>query len=212
MTKKRILIIFYALLLCVTASFAWLSNFQANYVEDIKVDFREGALTVVNLDFDAFIETRDANGDFARIPEGTFSFDKKQMYPDSITPFKIKIKNNSTTEERKAKLGVAIRLDPSQIDDVNLLDMLYLDVVAGNGFSGANNYHVFLKLNAAEQVGASDSGEYFLWVYGDGSEIIIPPTTPDNEYVTLDCSFYFDQNATAEYQNKSIQAMAFRLE
>ena len=212
MTKKRILIIFYALLLCVTASFAWLSNFQANIVEDIKVDFRNGALTVVNLDFDAHIETRNADGVFEQIPEGTFTFDKRQMVPDSITPFKIKIKNNSTTEERKAKLGVAIRLDESQMDDVNILDVLYLDVVAGGGFKDGNNHHVFVKLNAAEPIGAEGSGEYFLWIYGDGEEIVIPPTTPKSEYVTLDCSFYYDQNATAEYQNKTVQALAFRIE
>ena len=141
-----------------------------------------------------------------------FVFDKKQMVPDSITPFKIKIKNNSTTDDRKAKLGIAIRIDPTQISEANILDVMYIDVVAGNGFSRANNYHVFLKLNAAEPVGAEGSGEYFLWIYGDGEEITIPPTTAENEYVTLDCSFYYDQNATAEYQNKSIQAMAFRLE
>lgn len=212
MMKKRILIIFYALLLCVTASFAWLSNFQANIVEDIRVDFHEGSLTVVNLDFDAHIETKNASGVFEKIPDGPFVFDKKQMVPDSITPFKIKIKNNSTTDDRKAKLGIAIRIDPTQISEANILDVMYIDVVAGNGFSRANNYHVFLKLNAAEPVGAEGSGEYFLWIYGDGEEITIPPTTAENEYVTLDCSFYYDQNATAEYQNKSIQAMAFRLE
>jgi hypothetical protein len=211
--KKRILIIFYALLLCVTASFAWLSNFQANYVDEyISVDFRDGALSVVNLDFDAHIETPDADGTFTEIPEGTFAFDKRQMVPDSITPFKIKIKNNSETAERKAKLGVAIRIDPTENVDFNILDVLYLDVVAGSGFKDGNNHHVFVKLSTASRVGASDSGEYFLWIYGDGKEIVIPPTTAENEYVTLDCSFYYDQNATAEYQNKSIQAMAFRIE
>jgi hypothetical protein len=96
--------------------------------------------------------------------------------------------------------------------DVNVLDVLYLDVVAGNGFGDGNNHHVFLRLNAAEQVGAEGSGEYFLWIYGDGSEITIPPTNATNEYVTLDCSFYYDQNATAEYQHKTIQAMSFRIE
>ena len=33
-----------------------------------------------------------------------------------------------------------------------------------------------------------------------------------DDYVTLDCSLYFDQNATQKYQNKSVYAMAFRLE
>lgn len=211
--KKRILIVIYALLLCVTASFAWLSNFQANYVTNLKVDYQDGALKVINLDYDAYIETRDADGSFVRVPDGApFEFDSKNMIPDSITPFKIKIRNNSETEDRKAKLGLAIRIDPKQMETVNLLDVLYLDVVAGDGFGEANSYHVFLKLSDAEPIGLADSGEYFLWIYGDGDEIIIPSVDGGMGYATLDCSFYYDQNATAEYQNKSIEALAFRLE
>ena len=211
MIKKRILIIVYALLLCVTASFAWLSNFQANYVSDIAVDFKDGALKVVDLDFDAYIEVPNESGEFERI-EGAFTFDKKQMIPDAVTPFKIKIKNNSATAERKAKLGLAIRIDPEQAKTVNILDVMYIDIVAGQGFGRANNYHVFTRLGDADVVGTEGSGEYSIYLYGDGSEIIIPPTTAENEYVTLDCSFYFDQNATAEYQNKVIEAISFRLE
>jgi hypothetical protein len=211
--KKRILIVIYALLLCVTASFAWLSNFQANHVNEINVDFSNGALNIVNLDFNAYIETRTESGSFERIPDGEmFSFDHKRMVPDSITPFRIKIKNNSTTESRKAKLAVAIRLKQSEVGNVNLLDMLYLDVVAGDGFSETNNYHVFVKLNTADLISTEEEGEYLLYVYGDGDEIIIPPTSSAKEYVTLDCSLYFDQNATAEYQNEVITAMTFRLE
>ena len=208
--KKRILIIVCALLLCITGTFAWLSNFQANYVTNLKVDYKDGALKVVNLNFDAYIEARNEAGDFVRVPEGEpYKFDSKQMIPDSITPFKMKIKNYSTYEARKAKIGVAINIDPA---DAALLDMLYLEVVAGAGFDGTVSYHVFLKLGDAQVVGSSDSGEYFLWIYGDGSEIIIPSTNADYEYVTLDCSFYYDQDATAEYQNKSIRAMQFRVE
>ncbi len=210
--KKRILIIFYALLLCVTASFAWLSNFDKTTVKNVNIDYRNGALTVVNLDFDAYIETQNADGAYVRIPDGeAFKFDQKKMVPDTITPFKIKIKNFSESQSNKAKLGLAIRIDPVKADEVNILDMFYIDVVAGNGF-GKNKHHVFLKLSEAEQIGNKNSGEYFLWIYGNGSDITIPPTTDANEYVTLDCSFYYDQDATAEYQNKSIQALAFRLE
>lgn len=211
--KKRILIIFYALLLCVTASFAWLSNFEANYVNNIRVKYDNGALKVVGNNFDAHIEIRNEKGDFVEIPDGeAFKFDSRKMVPDSITPFKIKIKNNSDAEAMKAKIGVAISVDPEKIKDVNVLDVIYLDVVAGDGFNKVNNYHTFVKLSDAYQVGGADTGDYFLWIYGEGSEIIIPATTAKTEYVTLDCSFYFDQNATAEYQNQSINTLAFRLE
>ena len=133
------------------------------------------------------------------------------MVPDSITPFNIKINNKSATESRKAKLSVAIRIDPVEMGSVNVLDVLYLEVVAGSGFAGTNNYHVFTKLSDAQIIGDEDSGEYLLMIYGNGSEIIIPPTEA-GQYVTLACSFYYDQNATAEYQNKSVEAIQFRLE
>lgn len=210
--KKRIFVVICALLLCVTASFAWLSNFQANYVTNLKVDYENGALSVVGLGFSGYIETKDASGEFVRIPDGeAFKFDAKQMVPDSITPFNIKINNKSATESRKAKLSVAIRIDPVEMGSVNVLDVLYLEVVAGSGFVGTNNYHVFTKLSDAQIIGDRDSGEYLLVIYGNGSEIIIPPTE-EGQYVTLACSFYYDQNATAEYQNKSVEAIQFRLE
>ena len=134
------------------------------------------------------------------------------MVPDSVTPFKIKIKNNSSEEGRKAKLGVAMRIDPEAAKVANILEVMYIDVIAGNGFSDDENYHVYMRLDEASVVGNGDNGEYFLWIYGDGSEVIIPPTTAENEYVTLDCSFYFDQNATAKYQDQSIFELSFRLE
>ena len=216
--KKRILIVVYALLLCVTASFAWLSNFNKTNVKDLHVDFRHGALTVTDPGFQAFIETRDANGNFVRIPDGVdgeqlpYTFNHKDMVPDTITPFKIKIKNNSSTEERKAKLGIALRIDPEAAKVANILEVMYIDVIAGDGFSDDENYHIYMRLDEASVVGNSENGEYFLWLYGEGSEIIIPPTSDDKEYVTLDCSFYYDQNATAKYQNQSIFALSFRLE
>ena len=206
--KKRIMIVVYALLLCVTASFAWLSNFQANEVSNVSVDFSDGALTVIDPGFDAYIEVKNANGAFEPVVQD-FVFDKKQMVPDTITPFNVKIKNKSTESARKAKLGVAIRVNPAQLDEVNLLDVIYIDAVMGDGFGDVKKQHVYIKLSEAQRVGADDSGEYFLWIYGDGNEIEIPAT---GKYVTITCSFYYDQNATAAHQNKTIEAMAFRLE
>lgn len=211
--KKRILIIFYALLLCVTASFAWLSNFQPNKVTNLSVDYSGGALTVADLDFDAHIEVPDEKGEYRALSKDEqFSFDSKKMVPDTITPFKIKIKNNSETEYRKAKLSIALKVDAEEMSEANVLDVMYLEVVAGDGFGDGITYHVYVRLDEASVVGDESNGEYFYYIYGEGDEILIPPTTADKEYVTLDCSFYYDQNATAEYQNKSIQAISFRLE
>ena len=213
MIKKRILIIFYALLLCVTASFAWLSNFEKNYVSDVRIEYSDGALTVANLNFDAYIERSNDDGTFTALGDGeNFTFDSKKMVPDAITPFNIKIRNTSSTESRKAKLSVALRIDPEEAKQANILDVIYLEMVAGDGFSGTNMYHIYVRLDEASKVGNTADGEYFFYIYGEGEEIIIPPSTSVDDYVTLNCKFYYDQSATAEYQNKSIQTVAFRLE
>lgn len=216
--KKRILIVIYALLLCVTASFAWLSNFNKTEVKNLFIDYQAGELTVTDLGFQAFIETPNSDGVFERIPDAPdggqlpFTFDHKAMVPDSVTPFKIKIKNNSSEKSREAKLGIALRIDPEAAKIANILEVMYIDVIAGTGFSDDENYHVYMRLDEASAVGNGEGGEYFLWIYGDDSPISIPPTTDAYEYVTLDCSFYYDQNATAKYQNQSIFELAFRLE
>lgn len=208
--KKRILIIVYALLLCVTSSFAWLSNFEANQAKHVTVDFQNGNATVVDPGYDAYITT-EQNGEDVRVGD-KFVFDHKKMVPNSVTPFKIKIKNKSETESKKAKLSLAIKISPEEASKVNILDVLYVDIVVGQGFDGANTYHVFKKLSEATLIGSKNSGEYILDIYGNGEEIVIPPTSEENEYVSLNCYIYYDKNATAEYQDKTIQTLSFRLE
>ena len=205
--KKRILIIVFALLLCVTASFAWLSNFEKQVVSAVNVGFPDGALSVVQLDFDASMEVEVSDGVFRPLDDNeNFTFDKQKMIPNAVTPFKIKIKNNSD-QATDAKLVVSIKIDPEQAKTANILDVLYLDVISGDGFSAVNDYHVFVNLKEAKVVGDASGGNYLLYVYGDGNEITIPPSAN----VTLDCYFYYDQNATAVYQNKNI-AVSFRIE
>ena len=215
--KKRILIIIYALLLCVTASFAWLSNFNVTPVKSIAVDFqgadKGGLATVASFDFDTALEIVDENGDYVPLEKDVpYTFDSKNMVPDSMTSFRLKIKNNSTTESRTTKLVVAISIDPEQAKQANILDVLYLDVVASDGFMNLENYHIYVRLNEAKEVGAKGSGEYTLTIYGDGNELVIPAADGDDDYATIDCKIYFDQEATAEYQNKTIDAMLFRFE
>ena len=65
--KKRILIIVYALLLCVTASFAWISNFDQSRVESVMFNYNNGALTVWNNNFEGklmvpIVEGTNADG------------------------------------------------------------------------------------------------------------------------------------------------------
>ena len=83
--------------------------------------------------------------------------------------------------------------------------------LANPNFTNLENYHIYVRLNEAKEVGAKGSGEYVLTLYGDGNELVIPANA-DNKYATINCKIYFDQEATAEYQNKTIEAMVFRFE
>lgn len=216
MMKKRILIIVYALLLCVTASFAWLSNFQATKVKGVKVEYTNGDLTVLDLAFDAELRVPEINGyNSDGSPIQTWKpvdsatkhiFDSTKVVPGSITAFRLAIKNKSD-EAKDARLSLVFTIAS---EDVDLLDYLYIDTIAGTGFSTSNSYHKFIKLSDAEQVSSKDGvDEYIVRIYSYSDEITIPKS---NNFVELDCSFYFDQEATAELQAKTIKTMAFRLE
>lgn len=213
--KKRILIIVYALLLCVTASFAWLSNIDSYRVKSLYAEFDNGSLTVLNFDFDAKLSVPkvDASGveswvDVDPEKDGAHIFDKTKMVPDSISPFKIRIANKAG-EDIEARLSLALRV-PNE--SVPLLDVIYIDSIAGDGFDKTTTYHKFIKLSEAELVLESEEyNEYVLRIYTYGDEILIPYYN-SGDFVTLDCSFYFDQNATAEYQTMTIDSIVFRLE
>ena len=80
--------------------------------------------------------------------------------------------------------------------------------------------HVFKKLSEAIYKG---DGLFSLEIYSEEDKIVIPTVDEVNEslaknektqngYVALNCSFYYDQNAGAEYQGKGIDALSFRLE
>ena len=204
--KKRIFIIVLSLLLCASATFAWLSNFETTSVKNINVGF-DNPVSVSKLDFDAEMWVETTPGQFTCLEDDApFTFPKERMIPDSVTRFKIKIKNN-TAEDSKAKLALSIALDPEQAKTVNLLDVLYLDIMAGEGFNGADDHHIFVNLRESREVGASGSGNYLYYAYGEGNELTIPKSAE----VTLDCYFYYSQEATAKYQDKDI-ALSFRIE
>lgn len=216
--KKRILIIVYVLLLCVTVSFAWLSNVQENIIKTVDVNFENGKAMITDFSFDAYLEKRNDDGTYSKVGED-FEFDQRTMVPGVRVPFRIRIKNISDVE-KKAKLVLDMQIDGFDADGVNILDVLYIDMVPGEGFADTDKTrNIFIKLSEAETVGDASDGRFSLDLYGEGGEltILIPSDVdkinPDADgYVTLECSFYYDQNATAEYQNKAISALSFKLE
>lgn len=254
--KKRILIVVYALLLCVTVCVAWLSNSRINYVKEILVDFPDGALTIGNPDVAGVIGRIDESGQFQRVD--TLTFDPKSMVPGSGQNFQIRLKNMAESRTQKIKLGVAIKVWTPEVNTVadgdagvtesvneaDVLDMIYLSVIknasTGSGNNEVENFDsensISVRLGQASAIGEAKEKTYFLWVCGDGNEIIVPAkaqsdsesgeTTGTTESeteseteipiedfdITINCSFGFDPDATAEHQNVKIQALAFRVE
>ena len=190
--KKRILIVVYALLLCVTICFAWLSNSRVNYVREINVDFKNGALTVDRAGVTGVIGTVDSKGEFKAVDK--LSIDSRLMIPGSGHKFQIRLKNIDETKTQKIKLGVLIKLNDDtdvpqgtgELPDV--FDKLYISVLKRATSSGEANNVEFdsdnsfsVKLNEASVYGNPDDKMYFLWICKDETEIILPAKESDSD-------------------------------
>lgn len=217
--KKRILIIVYALLLCVTASFAWISNFDQSRVESVMFNYNNGALTVWNNNFEGklmvpVVEGTNADGTPKEIWKDVdknkiYTFDSTKFVPDSVTPFRLGIKNISG-EDQQARLSLVFKMDT---EDVELLNYIYINIIgveSGN-FAKEDSYHRFVKLSEAEQISNNgEEAEFVLRLYSYSNPVAVPKV--NNRFFEFDCFFYFDPEAPTEMQHKSISAMAFRLE
>ncbi len=208
--KKRIFLSIATLLLCITVSFAWISNMSTNIVNTIDINFLsedQGNLSVASRDLEAQIYIKDGD-EFVPADENS-AFDSSLFVPGSNTPFKIKIHNNA---KKALYLEMTLAFSETSYDgreEYHLRDALFIDIYAGEGFPQGEIYHQYKNLAEAEQLGSSD--EYILEIYNEDNMILIPEMAED-EWVTLECYFYFDMNATAEYQNMSMKKFVFRLE
>ena len=219
--KKRILIILYVLLLCGTVTFAWLSNAQNSINKTVDVDYSQGKAVITDFAFDAYLEEKVGDNYVAVEKDSAFAFDSNDTVPGARLPFRIRVKNLGTVE-KKTKLVLDMQIDgydPSA-DNANILDVLYVEVVLGDGFSESGTRHAFKKLSEATYKG---NGLFSLEIYSEGEEIAVPiPSVvnarlkdlgkPQNGYATFNCSFYYDQVAGAIYQGMGINALSFRLE
>lgn len=221
--KKRILIIVYALLLCVTASFAWISNFSETHVKSsVQINYNNGALTVWNNNFEGKLMVPKVVGTNADgTPKEEWNvvenhiFDSTKFVPDSVTPFRLGIKNKSG-ENQQARLSLVFKMPT---EDVELLNYIYINVIGIEvenknpewSFAKEDSYHRFVKLSEAEQISSNDGeSEFVLRLYSYSNPIAVPNV--NNRFFEFDCFFYFDPEAPTEMQHKSISAMAFRLE
>lgn len=196
--KKRIILSIGALLLLlsVVTSVAWLSNFEKKKVKSVRVNYQNGMMTIADMNFDAWALVPDGSGSYRKLGYNEeFTFNSRSLVPDSVTPFKIEIKNGAGSE-KTANLSLIFTTD-----DPTLLEHFYIDVVIGN------KYHVYRCLAEANEIGNVGSGIYVLDIYGEGAEINISAYS----IITLDCYFYYDKFADASNQEKNIN-IKFRLE
>ena len=221
--KKRILIVVYVLLLCVTASFAWLSNIQETNVKSVNVDFENAMITDFSLDAElkidpSYVETSDEE----KNDESGIKLSGNSTLPGSRIPFEIVITRDEKAE-KKSKLFLDLELDEADAEILKFIyvEVVYTEVTVIKGEGNKEEYstksrHVFKRLLDSEQGGYY--GDYSVEIFGEGNEIIIPPqrvekeNSPPEMYVTLNCSFYYSDEATATCQDMGIDAMVFRME
>ena len=220
MMKKRILIVVYVLLLCVTTSFAWLSNIQETEVKTVSVDMNNGLIN--DFSFSASLEMDDS---YKVASTDGIKLNNKIMVPGVRIPFKIHIERG--TEEKKAKLLLDLDMDCTEAElDTDgipkIMKKIYVEIVfneISTDNPGGKTRHIFKKLSELSEIDGY-YGDYTIELFGEGEEIIISPAilnedgsvSAGNDVLTLNCSLYYDQTATAEYQDMGIGAMLFRLE
>lgn len=202
MIKKRILLLMYALLLCVTASFAWIIIRDPIRTKSLVVDYHTHKLMVSDKNIELSIWVPEKDG-FAEISNSSDEDNRNELFrfqnivPDYNVSYQIRIKNNTSAP-------ITIRLSISSLSCadklINVDDALvYLSVRPGNLFKS----HAGIKLPEEKYMGITDqtlqsigNGQYSLSLY-DGLQI--PPT--GDGYVELECYFYFSKEMDNSYQN-----------
>ena len=115
--KKRIILSIGALLLLlsVVTSVAWLSNFEKKKVKSVRVNYQNGMMTIADMNFDAWALVPDGSGSYRKLGYNEeFTFNSRSLVPDSVTPFKIEIKNGAGSE-KTANLSLIFTTDDPTI-------------------------------------------------------------------------------------------------
>ncbi len=206
--KSRILRLLYAVLLLVSITFAWILTGDVNRVPSLSIDYKDdGTLQIANMDVNASIWIYDSTNDtYIAMPEN-YQFDSNSMIPGATVPFRIRIENNSESVIR-ANLTLYIDVDEA---DFKLLDKLFIEIAAGNGYYGVHVDPVNIKFSDAVMVQVDGEPKYALSIYNAESLLAIPLTAAGS-YAELNCSFYFDESADAAYQDLSFVIDYFRME
>lgn len=200
---KRIFALAYAILLCVTVSFAWILTEEENVVKDVEVGYGNGMLTVASKDISGKLIITDDEGNETELND-KYLFSSTDILPNSVIAFSLRIKNNSYED-----MVVDISMVGISPEDAKILDVVYFSATPASGWKNESPQAVYVKLGEANLNQADNT--YTLSI---AKAVILHPTEPLNEddYMEYECYLYFDgETMTNVHQDISLSIGAIRI-
>ena len=218
MTKRKWLLAFYALILCVSISFAWILDPNKNASDSFFLQYGDGAnqsLVVSPKDLEMIIYTQKdgqwktvGSSKDVDINANRFTVDPKSVIPHAAIPFRIRLKNKSDSTIRLRLMMTGIVCDSTLVAD----DLVYVSAMGGANYAKydvTSPTSVYFPINDGEVVEVNENKNLTTYDIVLYDEIEVPATSGNN-YVELDGYFYFDKRMTVVCQNKTFYVSSFR--
>ncbi len=213
MLKERIMLLICSILLSITVSFAWIMSKDPILTKTIDIDYdQKGNLTIADKNIEISIWMQSDNG-YVEISNSSKKDDSNALFlvdnvvPHHNVPFKIRLKN-------KSHAVVTVNLSIAKfICDAHLIEnehepKIYLSTMSGTSYKNYTTVKIpddrYRPLTLSD-VNVLGENEYSITLY---EAIQVPPT--QNEYVELDCYFYFDKSMDNSYQGLDFRVVTFR--
>lgn len=201
---KSIFIIAYTLLLCVTVSFAWILAIKPNIVQNVNINYNDdNKLIIAPSDIEGAVYVVNEKGEEVELTSD-FHIDPKDVLPNSIIDFKIRLKNNT---DNLTKIDVSLVGITTSRE--TLLNVVYFSATPSTGWGKDAPHSEYKQLGDAKKSQTSET--YSLTVL---NEISLRSTDKENEedYLEFSCYFFFDpETMTNEHQNTELVIGAFRI-
>ena len=201
--SKRIIALIYAILLCVTVSFAWILSEKENIVKDVTIGYNNGKLVIAPTDIQGKVLISDSLGNETELTDD-FEFNPTDIIPNSIIAFSLRLRNNSYME-----IPVNITFVGITAENPSILDVVYFSATPSTGWK--ENTPPSTYINLGDAVYNEVDGTYTLTVL---TTVVLRPTEVLNEddYMGYECYFYFDGEAmTNAHQDANLEIGTIRI-
>lgn len=201
--SKRIIALIYAILLCVTVSFAWILSEKENIVKDVTIGYNDGKLVIAPTDIQGKVIISDSFGNETELTDD-FEFNPTDIIPNSIIAFSLRLRNNSYME-----IPVNITFVGITAENASILDVVYFSATPSTGWK--ENTPPSTYINLGDAVYNEVDGTYTLTVL---TTVVLRPTEVLNEddYMGYECYFYFDGEAmTNAHQDVNLEIGTIRI-